>query len=240
MLVNWEELEINLAELEELMSFNLLSTCALDLSQVVWLRNRAYISPLLFTEGCSLFLAYLLFFPILLILFRNLGWLANNSHGLFLVLLSTMSLSLVLVLLLNFYLWHQAKQLKVFAILLEKVKQYNGLIAHLKLFAELDSLNSATQINHNPPGEIELKAALELTKNSLLKSIELEKILNRDRHLANNRYQLLANLESSLILINLESFSQDEANNYQQLLAEVIEIGLSVHKEVRKTAILRQ
>ncbi|MEY2831927.1 MAG: hypothetical protein RLZZ574_1185 [Cyanobacteriota bacterium] len=238
MSVNWEELEINSAELEELMSFNLLSTWALDFSRVFCLRNRAYVSSLLFTEGCGLFLAYLLFFPILLILFRNLGWLNNNFNGLLLVLLSTASLSLVLVLLLNFYLWHQAKQLKVFAILLEKVKQYNGLIAHLKLFAELDSLSSVTQINHNSPGEIELKAALELTKNSLLKSIELEKILNRDRHLANNRYQLLANLESSLI--NLESFSQDEANNYQQLLAEVIEIGLSVHKEVRKMRILRE
>jgi hypothetical protein len=63
-------------------------------------------------------------------------------------------------------------------------------------------------------------------------------VLNGDRHLATNRYQLLANLEFGLI--NLESFSPNESNDYQQLLTEVVEIGLSIHQEVRKTRIQRQ
>lgn len=238
MTVNWEELEINSAELEDLTSFDLLSTWAMDFSRVFLLRNRAYRRSLLFTQGSSLFLFSCLFFPFNLIVFRNLGWLTNNSNGLILVLLATACFSLFFVLLCNFYLWRKAKQFKVFAVLLEKVKQYNDLIAHLKLLAELDSLSSSPEIaSNNTLGKIELKKALELTKNSLIKSIEFEKLLNRDRYLANSRYQLLANLEAGLI--NLELFSLDESNDYQQLFTEVVEIGLSVHKEVRKTRVLR-
>jgi hypothetical protein len=237
MSVNWGNLEISQAELEELINFDLLSTWAIDLSRVLLLHNRKYVRSLLFTECCSLFLIFLLFFPINFILFRNFGWLSNNINGFIVVLVSTACLSLLLLLLLNFYLWKKARQLKIFAILLEKVKQYNDLIAHFKLFAELDSLSSMSKIQNNSQSEIELKQALGLTKNSLITSIELEKIINRDRHLVNNRDLLLANLESGLI--NLESLTQDESNDYQQLLAEVIEIGLSVHKEIRKTRTLK-
>ena len=244
MLVNWEELEISQAQLEELVNFDLLSTLAIDLSRVVFLRQTTSRKSLLFTEGCSLFLISLLFFPINLIIFRNYGWLSNNIHGFILVLISTAFLSGIMILVLNYYLWSKAKQLKVFAVLLEKVKQYNDLIKHLKLVFELNSLScnaaqgqKATIDTNNSQAETELKTALSLTKNSLIKSIKLEKIINRDRHLANNRYQLLANLESGLV--NLGSFSQDNSDDYQQLISEAIEIGLSVHQEIRKTQTLR-
>lgn len=246
MLVNWEELEISKAELETLINFDLLSTWAMNLSRVFLLRNKAYSQTLLFTEGGSLFLIYFGIFPLNLIIFRNLGWLSNNYQGLILVLLSTAILALLTISLFNIYLWQRAKRLKIFAILLEKVKQYNNLISHLKLFTELNSLNSSAETNSQSTEQLELKQALELTKNSLLKSIELEKILNRarlewaepNRQMANNRYQLLANLESGLI--NLESLLPEESNDYQQLLTEAITIGLSVHKEVRKTRTPRQ
>ena len=139
----------------------------------------------------------------------------------------------------NYYLWHKAKQLKVLAILLEKVKQYNNLLANLKLVAKLNMINFNDSLNQEISNSIpELKNALELTKNSLIKSIELETMIYRDRHLINNRYQLLATLESGLV--NLGSLSSNDANEYQKLISEAIAIGLSIHQEVRKTQILRQ
>lgn len=242
MLMNWEELEISQAELEEIVNFDLLSTWAIDISRIFFLGQNTYLKSLLFTEGCSLFLVSLLFFPINLIFFRNLGWLSNSTNGLIIILASTAFLSTFIILLVNYYLWKKAKQLKVFAVLLEKIKQYNDLIAHLKLVYELDSLSSNVTQNqkkfNEPQVDKELQTALNLTKNSLIKSIELEKIINRDRHLVNNRYQLLANLESGLV--NLGSLSQNDPNDYQQLLSEAIEIGLSVHQEMRKTQTLRK
>jgi hypothetical protein len=239
MSVNWEGLEITQEELEDLLNFNLLSSWAIDFSRVFLLRNQRYLFSLLFIESSSLFLSYFLFFSLNLIVLRNFNWLTNSSNGFILVFISATFFSLCLLILLNIYLWHKAKKVKIFAVLLEKVKQYNQLIAHLKLLTELDSLNSGSKIKiDNSPEKIEFKKALELTKNSLIRSIELEKVLNRDRHLASNRYQLLANLEFGLV--NLDPVTSVEQNDYQQLLTEVVEIGLSVHKEMRKTQILRQ
>ena len=233
MSVNWKELEISQLELAEIIDFDLLSTWAIDISRVLMLRLKEYQKSLLFAEGCSLFLIYLFVFPINLIVFRNFSWLSNNTSGLILILVSTALISVFTLLIFNYYLWRKAKKIKVFAILLEKVKQYNNLIDHLKLAGELNLLGeNQTNINHQKT-ELELKKALTLTKNSLLRSIELEKIMNRDRHLANNRDLLLANLESALVRLN--SISQDNSNNYQQLLSEAIEIGLSVHQEIRKS-----
>jgi hypothetical protein len=237
MSVNWQELEISQAELEELINFDLLSSWAIDLSRVLLLKLKTYRRSLLLTEGCSLFSISLFVFPINLIIFRNFNWLSNNTSGLILVLATTALVSISILLYLNYYLWLKAKRLKVFAILLEKVKQYNDLINNLKLVTELNSLNS-DRMNSEQQEIVELKTALSLTKNSLIKSIELEKVINRDRHIANNRYQLLANLESGLVNLNL--LSQNNSHDYQQLLSEAIELGLSVHQEIRKTQTLRQ
>jgi hypothetical protein len=170
-----------------------------------------------------------LFVPIILILFRNSGWLSNNTAGFALVLMIAAIISLFCLILFNYYLWQKAIQLKVFIVLLDKVWHYNNLIKDLDLIAELNAVN-ATNISETKE-IIELKTALNLTRNSLIKSIELEKIISRDRHLATNRYQLLANLESGLI--NLDSLVP-KANNYHQLCSEAIKIGLSVHRELRK------
>ncbi|MGL6343580.1 MAG: hypothetical protein ACRC80_31105 [Waterburya sp.] len=245
MSVNWEKLEISQAELDELVNFDLLSTWAIDISRVFLLSQKTYYKSLLMTEAVYLFLILFLLFPINLIIFRNFNWLSNNISGLILVLIVTSFLAFLILLMLNYYLWGQAKRLKVFAILLEKVKQYNNLIDNLKLAAQLNSLGYDIPNTNNEQTKTELKTALNLTKNSLLKSIELEKILNRFQAVnletkhqnTNNRYQLLANLESGLI--NLESLTQYDTDNYQQLLSEAIAIGLSVHQEIRKTQTLQ-
>ena len=237
MSIDWKELEITKTQLEDLLNFNIISNWAIDVSRVILLRNKQYYKSLLFTESGSLFLIYVLFFPITLIILRSLDWLSNNTKGFVLVLLSTSFIYISILVIFNYYLWGKAKKLKVFAILLEKVNQYNNLVDNLKIITQLNDISSHSKKLDNSPAEIELKTALQLTKNSLIKSLELEEFLNRDRNSPNNPYQLLANLESGLI--NLSSFSEDNSDSYQELLSQVIEIGLSVHQEIRKTQTLR-
>ena len=55
--------------------------------------------------------------------------------------------------------------------------------------------------------------------------------INYDR--ASDRYQLFANLEDNLIQF-LSLPNNHDHSEYQQLLIEAIQIGLSVHQEVRK------
>lgn len=225
--VNWRKLEISPTQLEEILDFNLRSILAIEIGRVFFLKQREYKS-LLMTQVGSLFLVCLLCFPIVLILFRNSSWLSNNTSGLIFSLAIAIIVSLLCSLIFNYFLWQRAKQLKIFVALLAKVKQYNELIDNLALISELDAL-STSQPNQ-PENIAELKTALDLTRNSLIKSIELEKIINRDRHLANNRYQLLANLESGLINLN----ALQAENTDVQLFSEAINLGLSVHRELRK------
>ncbi len=237
MSLNWNELEISESQLENLLNFNLISNWAINISQVFLLRKKIYSKSLLLTETSGFFLIYVLLFPITLIILRNSDFLSNNTKGFILVLLSTGFISLSILVIFNYYLWGKAKKLKILAKLLEKVNEYNNLIENLKLVKKLNNISSDDINLKNSPAEIELKSALKLTKNSLVKSIELEKIIKLDRNLSDNPYQLLANLESGLV--NLSSFSSDNTDSYQQLLSQTIEIGLSVHQEMRKTQNLR-
>jgi hypothetical protein len=244
MSVNWEELKISQAELDEIFELDILSTWAIDLSRVLILKKSEYLQSLLFTEGSILLISLIFFCPINLIIFRNFGWLENDFGGLTLVLLSASILSILLGILFNYYLWHKATKLKVLANLLAKIYQYNRLIDNLQLFAELNDLTTYNPDNtrknlYNSQSEVELKTALSLTRNSLIKSIELEKIINQNQQLKGDRYLLLANLENNLI--NFVSLPHDSSNDeYQQLLTEVVDIGLSVHQEIRKIQTLKR
>lgn len=228
MQVNWQKLKITQTQLDEILNFDLKLSLAVEIGQLFFLKQSNYTS-LLIAEASGLFLVCSLSFPIILILFRNFNWLTNNPAGFTFILAIAIIISFLCSIVFNYYLWQRAKQLKVFAVLLDKVKQYNHLIDSLSLMSELNAVTA----NFGKTKEItELKTALNLTRNSLIRSIELEKIINRDRHLASNRDLLLANLESGLI--NLDSLVSVDTNDYDRLFSEAIDLGLSVHRELRK------
>ena len=232
--VNWKKLEITNIELEKIIDLNLVSTLALNISRVL-LGFKAYRKSLLFAEGCSLFLIYLFSFSTNLIIFRHLGWLSNNTRGLLIVLASSSFISVLALVIFNYCLWKKAKQFRILATLLEKVKQYNNLVEDIKLFEEVKLIDDSIDFSENITIASNLKNGLILTKASLIKSIEIEEIINRDRRSVNNRYHLLANLESGLA--NLSSLSETNSADYQKLLLEAVEIGLSAHQEIRKSHI---
>ncbi len=152
------------------------------------------------------------------------------------LLFSTIGLSI-----LNYHLWLRAKKLKSLAIILEKIEQYNQLINNLKLVNQINRLNysdnNTTQSDFKQLSEI--KAALKLTKVSLLKSIDLEKIVNLTQKNIGGRDQLFTNLEDDLIQF-LSWPKNNYHSEYQQLLTEAVQIGLSVHQEVRKIQTLNK
>ena len=57
---------------------------------------------------------------------------------------------------LNYYLWSQAKRLKFFAVILEKIKNYNRLVDNLVLATELGSLSQDNQDNCQIPVHCEV------------------------------------------------------------------------------------
>ena len=113
--------------------------------------------------------------------------------------------------------------------ILAKVAQYNDLISNLEILASLNSItndnslsNSSTHsqaLVENFQDISELKTILNLTKKSLLKSLELESFIYRHQKIKGknrlsvpgDRYQLLANLEHNLL--NL-SISETDSNGH--------------------------
>jgi hypothetical protein len=169
--------------------------------------------------------------------------LENNTNGFVLVLAIAILLSILILGFLNYYLWYRAKQIKSLAVILEKISDYNHLIAQLKFISKINNLNSSRSkenqfLDKNVNLSSEITTALKITKNSLIKSIELEEIIKQNKQIGSDRYQIFANLEENLIQV-LSLADKNTNSEYQQLLTEVIQIGLSVHQELRKIQTLR-
>lgn len=245
MKLNWEELKISQDELNNIFESNLITSWAIAFTKVLLLRYKKYSWLLLKIECSLLFISLLFCFPIGLIFLRKLELLANNIDGLWLVIINTIFLSLLFLLVFNIYLWQKAKKLKLLSKLLEKVADYNNLVYNLQLIAKLDYLanKNITLDTDNKYNLTEFKTVIELTKNSLLNSIELESfIYNRQRIKENslstlvlNRDRLLAVLEHNLVDIALPEI--DSNQEYQEILNEAINLGLSVHREIRKIGV---
>jgi hypothetical protein len=236
--LNWEELKISQAELDNIFDPDIMTIWAISVSRVFLLRQRKYRQSLLLAQSSLLFISILFGFPISLMIFRKLEFIVNNSSGLIIVLLSTISLSLILLIIFNYFLWLKAKRLKLISKLLEKTTNYNNLLKSFQLLVNINQLNNKNS-KLEPDSESnrlnldKLKTILKLTKNTLLNSIELEGLIYK--HQQNNQlnhHQLLATLEHNLIDLSLPETNSDR--EYQELLNEAVDLGLSVHQEIRK------
>lgn len=237
--LDWSKLKISQTELDSACEFSIFDNWAIALSRLLLLRQPEYWQQLLLAEISVWFLSILLLFPINLMLFRKLNLLSSSGSGLFLVLLVSLLLSGLLILLFNYYLWQQAKQLKLIAKLLNKVVGHNQLIENFQLLANIERLSSDRGLN-NGESIVELNQTLQVTKDSLLKGIELEGFIYHHQREKNklynynlNRDRLLTNLEENLVNLSLPETDSDR--EYQALLSEAVEIATSVHREMRRS-----
>lgn len=243
---SWDELNISQAELSAAFEPNLFCSWAIALGNVLILHQPNSRNSILKIAGSCLFISLLLSFPIILIVSRHLGWVSNSIQGLITTLMITVGFSSLFVASFNYYLWRKAKQLKLLINLLSKVKQYNKLIGSFQLLSNINRLNNTNNTKEiaDIQSVIELKSAFRLTKDSLLKSIELEnyiythRLTNSEMAFPQNSAQILADLEDNLVHIS----SPATAHNleYQQLLDEAVDLGLSIHQEIKKFCTLRR
>ena len=240
---DWENLKISQTELDDIFEPNVVSSWAIALSRVSILRLPQYRQSLFLMECSWLLISWLFLFPINLIVFRKLNLLASNHRGLLLILLSTGVISVIFLLILNYYLWQKAKDFKILAKLCQKVISYNHLINNFQLLSNINQIATTKQphvINdYAIDSLLELKKVFLLTKNSLLNSIELESYIHQQQTSSNltalspnYRYQLLLNLEDDLINLSLAELDLD--TQYQELIHEAVDLGLSVHLAMRK------
>ena len=226
-------LKINSLEIEQILQLNFFNSIALEMTDILILRQSKQKLSFLVTEAVILFLGILFLVPINLLIFQRWLLYSNQLQGFAIVIIGSAILSLGILLCFNFFLWQHAKKFKNIAIVLNKIEDYNRSIQNLQLITKLNTLSTVDCKNKHQSAS-EITTALKLTKDSLLKSLEIENFILENQQLKlQERYQLLNNLEDDLV--RFMSLPNEQSNiEYQQLLTEAIQLGLSVHQEMRK------
>jgi hypothetical protein len=228
-----ENLQLTTEELENLVDLDISTALAIDAYRGLNLKNPKQMLSVLLTEVFVFILVLIFVMPLSLIVLRNVGALPGNTDGITKLLTLILGISLLGVLIWNVYLWQQAKQVKSLARLMDKVDKYNRVIQAIALIDELQSASRSPSRCNSLSIRKEVIQALSITKETLSSALQAEKLMRKHRKFLSSHHELFANLENNFT--NLISFDLNHpVNEYTHLVNESLQIGLSVHKELKK------
>lgn len=111
--------------------------------------------------------------------------------------------------------------------LLDEVDKYHAVLKAIDIKYQLERLgNSITSLNERK----KVIAALQLTREDLVRALKSERILRENKHLLITNSELLANNLAALQALQVHA----SADEYGHLLNESLQISLSVQEEMRK------
>lgn len=229
---DWGELQITSEEIENLIDLNPITTLALDAYRAFTFKKPKQILSVLLTEVFAFSLLLMFTMSISFITLRNSEKLQDAAS--FIRLLAGISvLSLVGVWLGNIYIWKQAKKIKSLARLLDEIDKYNNVVQAIILIEKLEVADRSNPPSHQPEITQDVVEVMQGIRESLISALRVARIIKNHKSLLNTRYQLLDSLENNLnTLVSLDM--SDQASEYSRLLKESLQIGMSVHQEVRK------
>jgi hypothetical protein len=235
MVYDVESLKITQKEIDEIVELNFRNILAIEMYKAVFFRKIKSFLSVLFNEIIALGLMLIFVAPVSLIMLRNSGQLPEDMFSIGWLVILILGLCLLGLVIGNIYVWQQAKQMKSFVKLLDEVDKYNGVIKALALIDELETIEHSTsqlQLNRLKIRK-EVIEALKVTRASLMSALRVEKIMRTHKHLRERRYELLSNLENNLNTLLTFEISEC-ASEYSQLLHQSLQIGMSVHHEMRR------
>jgi hypothetical protein len=228
-----ENLLLTKEELETLVDLDISTALAIDAYRGFILKNPKQMLSVLLTELFIFILVLIFVMPVSLIVLRNVGALPGNTDGVTKLLTLILSISLLGVLIWNVCFWQQVKQVKSLARLMDKVDKYNHVIQAIALIDELESASRSPSRCNSLSTRKEVIQALSITKETLSSALQAEKLMRKHRKFLSSHHELFANLENNFT--NLISFDlSHQVNEYTHLVNESLQIGLSVHKELKK------
>ncbi|MEG3909453.1 hypothetical protein Q5691_03550 [Microcoleus sp. w1-18aA5] len=225
-----EQLKISEKELEDLSGIALSDGFAADFYRPAALRDGKKLFSILVNELLIFCVTLVVSLPVALLANKHNVGLFSDSDIFVRVLQLTLGWSLAITVAWNVYKWVKAKPLATLAGLLDEVEKYHEVIQALDI---IDRLTDAGNLQANLINRGDAIEALKITRESLVCALKTEKILRENQQFIGRRYELFANIESNLAALMAVDVS-DRATEYGRLLNEALEIGMSVHKEVRK------
>ncbi len=225
-----DELKIPEKELEDLSGIALSDGFAADFYRPAGLRDGKKLFSLLLNELLIFCVTLVVSLPVALLANKHNVGSFSDAEIFVRVLQITLGLSLAITVAWNVYKWVKAKPLATLAGLLDEVEKYHEVIQALDI---IDRLTAAGNLQANLINRGDAIEALKITRESLVCALKTERILRENKDFIGRRYELFANIESNLAALMAVDVS-DRATEYGRLLNEALEIGMSVHKEVRK------
>ncbi|MEO0868426.1 MAG: hypothetical protein AAFY17_08245 [Cyanobacteria bacterium J06642_11] len=127
---------------------------------------------------------------------------------------------------------HQGRQLRVLSHLLDEVDRFNEMIKAVEILEELRQADgSSKRLSLDNPEDI--KEALHLTRESLVCGLMSDKIMRKHQRFIARRHELFSSIETNLA--SLQQLQASElAGDYGELLNEALQVGTSVHQELRR------
>lgn len=225
-----EDLQITSEELEDLFYLNSSTALAVDVYRALFLKNREKFLLAILNEFLLIILTLTFVVPIGIIVLSHKE--STKERDSISALLITSGISLVVILASNLYFWQKVKQVKELAQLIEQIDKYNAVIKDLKMLQRLELVGNSS-LKKNDFDYQKVIEALKITKDSLVAAVKIEEIMRKHKNLIAKRHELLTKLENNLV--SLLSFEPDQqASEYEHILQEALQIGISVHNEVKK------
>ncbi len=225
-----DELRIPEKELEDLSGIALSDGFLGNFYHPDTLRNGKKLFAFLLHELLIFCVTLVVSLPVALLANKHEVSSASDAEIFVRVLQLTLGLSLAITVAWNVYQWLKAKPLATLAGLLDEVEKYHEVIKALDI---IDRLTAAGNLQANLINRQDAIEALKITRKSLVCALKTERILRENQKFIGRRYELFANIESNFAALMALDVS-DRASEYGRLLNEALEIGMSVHKEVKK------
>ncbi|MBD2485753.1 hypothetical protein [Planktothrix sp. FACHB-1365] len=224
-----EDLKIPEPELEELSGISPGDVLICNLYRLKNWRDHKQIISIILNQILIVGLTLVFSLPLALIISRKTTYSSQDIHLFTQVFGITLTLSVLLTVSWNLYMITKTKPLTQLTSLLEEVNKYNDVIKAVEI---LDQLVAVGNLRGDIINRKEVIKALQITHDSLVSALKTERILREHQDFIGRRYELFANLENNLsALMALDVTNQ--ASEYGRLLNETLEIGMSVHQEVR-------
>jgi hypothetical protein len=225
---DFTHLQVTTEALEDLTDLSTLDYLAIAAYQGIVLKQPKALFSFLLMEIFWLGLTLILVLPVSLLLLRYAERLPEAPDAIAHLILSLVGVSLLMVMIGNSYLWKRIKQLKRLASLLIEVEKFNAVIHDISLLDQLASAEPRVPFLPDRQAAIEM---LQITREGLIHALQVDKLF-RQKGLLNRRHELVASLENNLTtLMSLDLAT--EADDYGRFLNQAMDIGLSVHREMR-------
>ena len=124
----------------------------------------------------------------------------------------------------RFFKKHQTNSLRI---LLNDVERYNSVIKAIDIN---DQIEDAGNLGVSIQEREKVLAALELTKNDLIRALKTERILRENKSFIITNSDLFANNLAALASMQIT----EEATEHGKLLNEALQISLDVQQEMKK------